>query len=366
MNLSSPATTGRASVNQALDKVHRVLSFEIDRQPKRLIGSAVRNVDEIYDRLRELFNKVSSCSQCLQPSDRGDDATKLYCVTVDIERCFDTIRSRKLYRMVKKALSEDEYLIRKYWVGQQLNSASDVGKVSETPGLFFKMERPAFSSGDLQSFDLLAGRSNKSNSVFVDGVIYDYLDRVSIMNLLKEHLFANTVQVDHQEYVQRQGIPQGSVLSTTLCNIYYGQFERKCLCKAIPERPAFVSTADAKCHHEALLRYTDDWLFITTDLKRADKFCQIMHQGNDDYGCHVNVAKSQVNFLSVAKLADSSTRAVPRFDGAGATGLLSWCGILVDPVELQVYVNYEKYDRSACAPCRLSISELTLTCGAMC
>lgn len=344
MNLSAPASIGDVPVNKLLEKTHQVLNFEISRHPKRLIGSAVRNVDEIYDRLQPLFKQAASCPKCQRRRNSSENAAPLlYFVSVDIERCFDTIRAQKLYRTLKKALAEEEYLIRKYWVGRQLKSSSttaDRSDESSAPSLFFKMERPAFSSGDLQGFDQLASQSRKRNAVFVDGVVYDYADRASVLKILKEHLLSNTVQVNDEEFVQCQGIPQGSVLSTTLCNIYYGQFERRVLRKTLPELPTLPHDTSDTCQHETLLRYTDDWLFVSADLNRAQRFSNVMHRGNDEYGCYVNTRKSQVNFECF--VGEAEARPVPRFDEPGSNGLLSWCGILIDPVRLQIYVNYEK------------------------
>lgn len=258
-----------------------------------------------------------------------------YCVSVDVERCFDTIRPRKLYQMLKKAIQEDEYLIRKHWVGHQIAPTS--ADSDESLPFFFKLERPAYPSGELLGFDDLAAQSTKKNSMFVDGVIYDYLTKTKALQLLKEHLSANVVQIDGHDYVQQCGIPQGSVLSTTLCNLYYAHFERRVLRKRLPEvcDPAIVPV-DC-CQHEELFRYTDDFMYITTELKRAQRFFDVMHEGNEEYGCFVNLAKSQANFKAV----DGEQHAL----GSGVSEserCISWCGMLIDPNNLQLYVNYEK------------------------
>ncbi|KAG6947811.1 hypothetical protein JG688_00015395 [Phytophthora aleatoria] len=176
-----------------------------------------------------------------------------------VERCFDTIRPRKLYQMLKKALTEDEYLIRKHWVGHQvapISSSTDSGESLPASSFFFKLERPACPSGDLLGFDELAAQSTKKNSMFVD------------------------------------------------CELF---------------------------------RYTDDFMYISTDLKRARKFFEVMHEGNEEYGCFVNVAKTQANFEVKSggeQAADASKDCI------------SWCGMLIDPNHLQVYVNYEKLGSS--------------------
>lgn len=333
-------------MNKLLEKTHQVLNFEVTRHRKRLIGSAVRNIDEIYERVEPLFKAIASCPTCRVKRTSSDGhAPLVYLASVDIERCFDTIRGQKLFRTLKKSLSEEEYLVRKFWVGRERGSKlHDYSENPQRPDMFFKMERPAFPSGDLVGFEQLAAQSNKRNAIFVDGVVYDYASRESILSILKEHLFSNTIRVGKEEFVQSQGIPQGSVLSTTLCNIYYGQFERRVLRKSLPElcTISYAAHGEPPCNHEALLRYTDDWLFISSSLKRAQRFSQVMHAGNNEFACYVNVAKSQVNFESSIDISSSQSMDVPRFDQLGLGGLLSWCGITIDPVRLQLYVNYDK------------------------
>lgn len=344
MNLSTPVDRTQISVNKSLDPVHRVLLFEADRQSKHLLGASVRSMDEIYQRIKPLFQAIASCSSCNERRnlDRGK-LPAIYCVSVDIERCFDTIRPQKLYRILKKTVFEDEYLVRKHWVYQRSNVVNMGNNRARKPkSLLFKMESRAFRSGDLQGFDELVAKSKKRNAVFLDGVLYDYLSKSKILHLLKEHLLQNVVQIEDQEFVQRQGIPQGSVLSTLLCNLYYGHFERKILWRRLGKVYAPATGSAGCCHHEDLLRYTDDSLLITTNLKRAQAFAKIMHEGNSEFGCFVNVAKSRVNFDVSVQGEGTAFHAIPRFDEGEYDGRLGWCGMLIDPLRLQLYVNYEK------------------------
>ncbi|KAL4110550.1 hypothetical protein PRIC1_002241 [Phytophthora ramorum] len=219
---------------------------------------------------------------------------------------------------------------------QLLKTCCDSDESLPSSSFFFKLERPAYPSGELLGFEELAAQSKKENAMFVDGVLYDYLTKAKALELLKEHLSTNVVQVDGRDYVQRCGIPQGSVLSTTLCNMYYAHFERRVLGKRLPEvcDPAIVPVSC--CQHEGLFRYTDDFMFITTDLKRARRFVAVMHEGNEEFGCFVNVAKSQANF--------AATQGLPT--NAPGSECISWCGMLIDATNLQLYVNYEKLSSS--------------------
>ena len=70
-----------------------------------------------------------------------------------------------------------------------------------------------------------------------------------------------------QFYRQKVGIPQGSVLSTVLCNIFYADLEKKKLPFLLDEEGL-------------LLRLIDDFLFISMNRDHAKSFLEHMHQGN--------------------------------------------------------------------------------------
>ena len=69
-----------------------------------------------------------------------------------------------------------------------------------------------------------------------------------------------------QFYRQKVGIPQGSVVSTVLCNLFYADLEKKKL--------PFLTDPDG-----LLLRLIDDFLFISMNLDHAKQFLQQMHDG---------------------------------------------------------------------------------------
>ena len=69
-------------------------------------------------------------------------------------------------------------------------------------------------------------------------------------------------------------VPQGSVLSTVLCNLYYGMIEKKFL--GFPDHTDENSTY-------LLMRLTDDFLFISTSRARAEFFANKVHHGLPEY-----------------------------------------------------------------------------------
>lgn len=120
------------------------------------------------------------------------------------------------------------------------------------------------------------------------------------------------------------GIAQGSVLSTLLCGYYYSQMERTHLSK-ISEDPDSL-----------LLRWVDDFLFISPRKSLADKFMNVMHAGIPEYGCFINHDKTLTNYDVVA--ADG--REVKR---VGASEKFPWCGFLMDTVTLEVSPDVSRY-----------------------
>jgi telomerase reverse transcriptase len=122
---------------------------------------------------------------------------------------------------------------------------------------------------------------------------------------------------------QIDGIPQGSVLSTLLCNYFYGAFERNEL--------GFLNPPSC-----LLLRLIDDFLLVTTDDKLARRFLEVMASGDRRYGIQVNPEKSLVNFDVTI-----NGRKVPRVLGEAA---FPYCGMAINVRTLEMKKDREKKD----------------------
>jgi telomerase reverse transcriptase len=132
---------------------------------------------------------------------------------------------------------------------------------------------------DLEN-DLAVG---KKNTIFVENVVNQIRDTSSLLDLLTEHISRNMVQIGKRFYRQKEGIPQGSVVSSLLCNYFYADLEAKHL--------SFLQTGES-----LLLRLIDDFLLITTNPAHAKRFLQVMHTGVPEYGVTVNPEKTLTNF----------------------------------------------------------------------
>ena len=121
----------------------------------------------------------------------------------------------------------------------------------------------------------------------MDGIVRKYMKRRDVMSEIQTHVKRNIVRMGNQYFSQIRGVPQGSVLSTVLCNFYYGMIEKKFL--------GFPEHTDENSSY-LLMRLTDDFLFISTSRARAEFFAKKVHEGLPEYGFRTNTSKTKLNF----------------------------------------------------------------------
>ena len=175
---------------------------------------------------------------------------------------------------------------------------------------------------------------------------------------LKEHVKYNVLQLDKKFYLQGVGIPQGSILSSLLCSIYYGHLERNVIfpflektCEPTAEDisrrhishdPSSHESSDDKfdsSHKYILLRFIDDFLLISTSKKQAAGFFSRLRRGFRDYNCYMNDDKFCLNFDIGHTLGIPSNRV---YVGADGISFLRWSGLLINCSSLEVQADYTK------------------------
>ena len=118
------------------------------------------------------------------------------------------------------------------------------------------------------------------------------------------------------------GIPQGSKISPTLCHLYLGHMERT-------KFPEILGNEDC-----LLIRWIDDPLLITPDIKLAKHYLQTLLRVDPAYNCEVNVNKCLITFDAetpagekVSKLEDFET-------------WFPWCSLLINRNSLEIRHDY--------------------------
>ncbi|KAL8770748.1 MAG: hypothetical protein Q9209_003615 [Squamulea sp. 1 TL-2023] len=314
------AVLGR-SINSIMAPVHKMLDYERLQNPAA-VGSALFSVGDLYPKLKAF--KQRHCSV-------DGHMPFLYFAKVDVKSCFDTIPQRGAIKIMEKLVSEDVYRIARHaQIKVSENTSSTNGPYTQAKPAR-KFLASAYAPLDFRSFDEVVEEtlaSEKKNTVFVDNVIRTAYKKLKLLDLLKDHVERNIVKIGKKFFRQKEGIPQGSVLSSLLCNCFYAKLES--------EHLPFV-----KQESGLLLRLIDDFLFITTHKEDAVRFLQIMHDGLEEYGVQVNPAKSLANFSTKINKSVISMTVTP--------AAFPYCGIMVHTRTLEIRKDRDRGRATALA-----------------
>lgn len=298
------------SINSAVTPIYNMLNYERTRGPEAL-GSSLRCVGDIHSRLRD-FKNLQQKSSGLPP---------LYFVKLDIQSCFDTIPQQKLIRLVEELVSEESYHITKQVEVRPLDEFNELwpqrepDRPNKAQRKFVGRAAPSTKPQSLPEAFASGVTSHRRNTVFVDPLAQREHNSEDLLDLLDEHVRNNLVRIGKRYFRQRNGIPQGSMLSSLLCNYFYAELEREVLGFLSPEQ-------------SLLLRLVDDFLLITSNVDQAMRFLQALVPGQPTYGISVHPAKSLVNFSAAIDgihlpLLEGSTR-------------FPYCGNLIDTHTLEI------------------------------
>jgi telomerase reverse transcriptase len=256
---------------------------------------------------------------------RNLEQSPLYFAKVDVQTCFDTIPQMRLLSMVESLMSMQAYQTGKHVEISPLGALQQLDGQHIDPLPIKKFVPHSGGAQDTASFKQLVQDKFvgvKSNTVFVNTNLQQQETKDDLMRLLREHVERNLVKIGKKFYRQKKGIPQGSILSTILCNFFYAELERDIL--------SFALGPDC-----LLLRLLDDFLLITVNRQHAERFVRVMHRGHADYGVVVKSSKSLANFDVVS----DAGHCIPK---AAASGKFPYCGVSIDTETLEVSKKSER------------------------
>lgn len=306
------------SINSVISPVYSMLSYEKSSrlQPS---GSALYSVGDMYAKIKSFKERLRA---------NGSSDKTLYFAKLDVQSCFDTIPQRHLLAVVEKIVSQDEYSIARHTeirVANRQRFQNGIGPPAKPTRKFVARAKPV---RDLSEFEHVVNSelaTKKKKTVFVNSVVPSFQKKDRLLQLLGEHVGRNLVKIGKKYYRQKEGIPQGSVLSTTLCSFFYGELETECL--------DFLD-----CGESLLLRLVDDFLLISTNKEQARKFLAVMHGGVEKYGVKVNAEKSLTNFDCTI----DGTR-IPTLNGSR---WFPYCGSSINTSSLEIARDRQKRKRA--------------------
>lgn len=332
-NIGQSISAPQKSVNTILKNVFTALSFEHWKSGRSKIGAAICSTNDLNTRLCEFKKQLTF---------QGDPLPKLYFVKADIKKCYDTIPSSVAFQLAEQLLKNNYTgLPKTYYIhGFNRISCKADSKVGRTK--YLRLPEYATSSIDaskaIQSAANRGARKTSSNSaatrVFVDQAKGAVCDGEELLELLEEHIMQNMIRVGRTVYVQNHGIPQGSILSTLLCNIVYAKMEQDIFPKETKQSlPPYL-----------LVRFVDDFLFVSPNRSLAELFLTRMAEGFPDVGAFIHKDKTLTNFKP-RKFNDEFGNGAPNYrevttlkqvskDGTGR--YMPYIGLNIDTQTLQV------------------------------
>ncbi|XP_060079713.1 telomerase reverse transcriptase-like [Ylistrum balloti] len=305
-----PGCKQKIPMNRQMLHMLNILNYYKDKNPD-LVGSAIFGLDKVYPMWKQF------ALQYRQQGHRRSGIAPLYFVKVDIATCFEDINPEKLFSILKDIFLKDEedYHINKYVT--MFVAGGQVKRTFRRKALPLSEFNPLFTNFVKETVE----RENLKNNIFVDQVVSQSENSQHLLKQLKSHLFNNLIKVGKKYYRQASGISQGSILSTMLCNLYYGHFEKK-----------LFSLLEGE---ELRMRIVDDSLFVTPHKDRAIYFLNLMFKGMADYNLHVNPDKVLLNF----PLEQNDIGSFPVIQ----TEWFPWCGMLFNTLTLQASMDFSRY-----------------------
>nr|ODN91106.1 hypothetical protein L203_01308 [Cryptococcus depauperatus CBS 7841] len=298
------------SPNQILGDLHRVLTCEKTRR-KQMLGGSLFGTNEIFAPLSNLKNDLL---------DKHGKMPRLHFVKMDIQTAFDTIKQDKMLGIVEKILSENEqYCIMLFALLLPSGSNAYQGTSKKLFRLKAVPETDVHASFKEHAKEFA---KNMRNVAIVDLVKRRTVTTEECLRLLREHIKDNFWQIGKKYYRQRTGIPQGSKVSSLLCSFFYSYLENE-----------YLSWSRRK--GSILLRYTDDFLYVTDEYSLARRFVDVMARGFHEYGAHISMEKTLLSFEYEAGSVIRRTQPDAKAD-------FPYCGLLINTKTLDIMPDFNR------------------------
>uniref|UniRef100_A0A8C3DH96 Telomerase reverse transcriptase n=1 Tax=Corvus moneduloides TaxID=1196302 RepID=A0A8C3DH96_CORMO len=232
--------------NTQLKNLFSVLNYERTINAS-FIGSSVFGKDDIYKTWKQFVTKVL---------ESGGEIPPFYCVKADVSKAYDAIPHKKLVEVISRVLKPEKrtvYCIRRYAV-IMITPSGKAKRLYRRHVSTFKDFMP-----DMKQFvSQLQENASLQNAIVVEQSLTFNETSSSLFNFFLQMIHNSILEIGNRYYLQCCGIPQGSILSTLLCSLFYGDMENKLLSGIQQDG--------------VLIRLIDDFLLLTPHLMKARTF----------------------------------------------------------------------------------------------
>ncbi|XP_073129217.1 telomerase reverse transcriptase isoform X2 [Henckelia pumila] len=305
-NLRSVTFESFKSVNSVLRDFHVVLKGIQTMEPEKL-GSSVFDYNDVHRKLVPFLFSLKN-GPARMPC--------VFLVVSDVSKAFDSLNQDKLLDIMNDVMLYDEFTLEKYI---QVICTKNSLKVHQHPVLA--------QQGVVAESKKITPRlpAHSLDSILVKKAFSRKIRKEEFNILLKEHIKHNVVQLDKNFYLQQKAFANISGESDTRCASILGGNHTE---------EIFARTSES-----LLLRFIDDFLFISTSKKQASMFFSRLERGVREYNCYMNKEKYGLNFNMNNSQGLQSNRHV----GKDGVSFLRWSGLLVNCSTLEIQADYTRY-----------------------
>jgi hypothetical protein len=317
--------------NAMLQDAMAVLNYEVNEKMGSF-GAGLPGLHHFFIRYRRFLKHWKNQSEISQRK-------KLLFGSVDIRHCYDNINQTHLLKILDTILSRNDYIVEKYSVMHPRDGKSQVCR---------RHKRIARPLEELVPFSVTARKLAEEHrgSIFIDGVSTIAVSKQQVLSQVREHLTSHLVvakaRFGNRYFWQATGIPQGSILSSLLCNVYYGDVERRILQDYFRDGAEDdLNVVQDKDSLDLLARMVDDFMLVTTENQNLETFFATMYQGDRSLGVEVNREKSKSSIDVKIKNRDGRVETVKATKSSAR--LFPWCGLLFDTMTGEVRNDYSRF-----------------------
>jgi telomerase reverse transcriptase len=312
--------------NKVMQSTFHALKYEHEKKPA-LFGAGVLGLTEVFP---------SFCSFVGALKQLSGTSRELFFTSADIKHCYDTINQNRLYKLMRSMIEEEMYLTKDKFIlcSKGDNAVRCIWKKKTCPPEHFSCSSPSEFAGQY------------THAIFVDGVNCSAESCKTINGLLRDHIFGQVVIAKGNfgpRYLhQKNGIPQGSILSSMFCNTYFGSLEEVLFDDVFDEAVSHVIRGNSSDNCDSilvknlnslhiLLRIVDDFLLISTDKNASIRFLEKLNNGIPSLGVRVNRDKTRVNYSITGGRKCENQSFFP------------WCGLLIHTTTCEITLDYERF-----------------------
>ena len=284
------------TTNRKLGPAHLVLKNLKSKMHATGFGFSVFNYDDIMRRYEQFAEKWKQAGK-----------PELYFVTMDIEKCYDSVDSRKLCEFLRRTdlLDREYYAVGCITLKRRNNVISEKEALAKEPiknHFRHKFHKLCVEGGQYPPLTEVVGTENDFNlkrSLLVEFEARRKLLKKDVLAPLDYIIQNNYITFNKKQFRQTKGIPQGMCVSYILSSFYYACLEEHALGFLKQEKKAADGSPELNC----VMRLTDDYLLMTSSKANAMLFIERLVGMALSNKFRFNMKKLRASFhLNVAKI----------------------------------------------------------------